>query len=83
MDYIVAGHEVDAKFSIEAPYTQSIPGEAVGRICLLLHANDHKGLYTARLLRQQEELLHSGGANRDGKRGYFQGWALLDSMVDP
>lgn len=69
MDYLIAGHEVDSKFSIDAPHRQSIPGEAVDQICLLLHADDYKGIFTVGLLRTTAQVLNSGGANRDGKRG--------------
>jgi hypothetical protein len=69
MDYLVAGHEVDAKFSIESPYKQSIPREAVGEICLLLHADDHEGRFTVGLIRAIPDVLQKGKGNQDGKRG--------------
>lgn len=68
MDYLISGHEVDAKFSMENPYSQSIPREAVGEICLLLHADDHRQRYTVGLLRTTLDVLSKGKGNRDGKR---------------
>lgn len=68
MDYSISGHEVDAKFSIEKAYTQSIPREAVGQICLLLHADDHRQKFTVGLLRITPDVLSPGKGNQDGKR---------------
>jgi hypothetical protein len=67
MDYSVDGVEVDAKFTLSKPLGQSIPREAVGHICLLLHADDRQSRFTVGLLRISEDLLNPG-RNQDGKR---------------
>nr|WP_246422223.1 NaeI family type II restriction endonuclease [Nocardiopsis mwathae] len=67
MDYLVCEQEVDAKFSIGASTGQSIPREAVGRICLLMHARDDRGRFSVGLLRTTEDRLNPG-KNSDGKR---------------
>ncbi|WP_329340268.1 restriction endonuclease [Streptomyces sp. NBC_01352] len=65
MDYSIATHEVDSKFTIGENWT--IPGEADQHICLLARASDHKANYRAGLLRIHSEFLNAG-KNRDGKR---------------
>lgn len=67
MDYSVDGIEVDAKFTLSKPLGQSIPREAVGHICLLLHADDRRSRFTVGLLRISEDVLNPG-RNQDGKR---------------
>ncbi|RFU42344.1 restriction endonuclease [Actinomadura logoneensis] len=67
MDYVVAGHEVDAKFSMSSKFGQAIPKEAVGEICLLMHADDRKGVFNVALIRAAPDLLNKG-VNQDGKR---------------
>lgn len=64
MDYSVKGHEVDSKFSMRGSW--SIPGEAVGHLCLLTSANDRKGTFDAGLIRITAEGLNAG-LNRDKK----------------
>ncbi|GLZ78729.1 hypothetical protein Afil01_35360 [Actinorhabdospora filicis] len=66
MDYLIAGHDVDAKFSLK-PWRWPIPGEAVGHLCLLLHADDDASHFRVGLVRVTEAILNAG-ANRDGKR---------------
>ncbi|MFJ8231391.1 NaeI family type II restriction endonuclease [Streptomyces sp. NPDC094448] len=65
MDYAIAGQDVDAKFTVGSNWT--IPAEAVGHICLLMRANDHKSQFQVGLVRIREELLNRG-QNRDGKK---------------
>ncbi|RBM06610.1 NaeI family type II restriction endonuclease [Streptomyces sp. PT12] len=65
MDYKVAGHPVDAKFSIIGQW--EIPKEAVGHICLLMTANDVKGSFRVGILRTTLDVL-STSQNGDGKR---------------
>lgn len=65
MDYRVCGHDVDAKFSLEAKWM--IPREAMGHLCLLMAANDHSSTFQVGLVRISEEILTRGG-NQDGKR---------------
>ncbi|WP_329279167.1 NaeI family type II restriction endonuclease [Streptomyces sp. NBC_00691] len=65
MDYVIAGHEVDSKFTVGQNWT--IPSEADGHICLLVSANDRKGEFAAGILRISDDVLNPG-RNRDGKR---------------
>ncbi|WP_159372907.1 NaeI family type II restriction endonuclease [Nocardia caishijiensis] len=65
MDYKIAGHEVDAKWTIGSNWT--IPREAVGHICLLMRANDHTGTFDVGVLRIQPDWLNNG-TNNDGKK---------------
>lgn len=67
MDYRVDGVEVDAKFSLSKPLGQSIPREAMGHICLLMHAHDRRSHFSIGLLRITEDVLNLG-RNQDGKR---------------
>lgn len=67
MDYVVAGHEVDAKFSMSSLFGQQIPREALGHICLLMYANDQKGQFSVALVRATDDILNKG-ANQDGKK---------------
>ncbi|MFD4523168.1 NaeI family type II restriction endonuclease [Streptomyces sp. NPDC058470] len=65
MDFSIAGHDVDSKFTSGDNWT--IPREADGHICLLIKASDHKASYQVGLLRIHDDFLNLG-ANRDGKR---------------
>ncbi|MFD9049839.1 NaeI family type II restriction endonuclease [Streptomyces zaomyceticus] len=65
MDYSVAGTDVDAKWTIGDTWT--IPKEAMGHICLVMHGNDRTGLFKVGLVRITQELLNLG-ENGDGKR---------------
>lgn len=67
MDYLVAGHEVDAKFSMSSQFGQTIPKEAVDEICLLMYADDRKSIFNVSLVRAARDLLNDG-KNQDGKR---------------
>jgi hypothetical protein len=64
MDYTVAGHEVDSKFSMRGSW--SIPTEAMGHLCLLTSANDRKGTFDAGLIRITPDVLNVG-RNQDKK----------------
>ncbi|MFD2417301.1 NaeI family type II restriction endonuclease [Amycolatopsis pigmentata] len=64
MDYEVAGHEIDAKFSITG--TWAIPTEAMGHLCLLMSADDHKSAFDVGVIRIRPEVLNRG-RNKDGK----------------
>ncbi len=66
LDFLIAGHEVDCKFSL-TPFGAMIPIEAQGEICLLVSGNDSTSQFSAGLLRCAPELLRA--PNRDGKRG--------------
>ncbi|SDE55394.1 NaeI family type II restriction endonuclease [Glycomyces harbinensis] len=67
MDYVIEDRQVDAKFSLSAS-GWTIPMEAVGHLCLLLHADDRGSRFTVGLIRTTEAVLRGGG-NRDSKRG--------------
>jgi hypothetical protein len=67
MDYLIAGRQVDAKFSF-FEWGWPVPVEAMDHLCLLLHADDHESLFRVGLIRINGEVLTNSG-NRDGKRG--------------
>ncbi|MEV3934377.1 NaeI family type II restriction endonuclease [Glycomyces sp. NPDC049804] len=67
MDYLIAGRQVDAKFSF-FEWGWSVPVEAMDHLCLVLYANDHASLFRVGLIRINSEVLTNSG-NRDGKRG--------------
>jgi hypothetical protein len=66
LDYLVAGAEVDCKFS-HRNGGWMIPPEAEGRLLLLVQASDEEGTWSAGLIRAGEEYLRQAG-NRDLKR---------------
>lgn len=66
LDYSIAGHEVDCKYSQKLAEWM-IPPEAVGHLVLGLWASDKKGQWSAGLVRASEENLNPG-RNRDVKR---------------
>ncbi|MFI1656161.1 NaeI family type II restriction endonuclease [Streptomyces sp. NPDC020472] len=71
LDYSIDGIEVDCKFS-QREYGWMIPPEALGEICLVVWADDHKGKWSAGLLRADRKKLTTSGnvtkrGNRDGK----------------
>jgi hypothetical protein len=65
LDNLIAGHEVDTKFSLSGDWM--IPKEAVDQLCLLLAANDNAGTFSIGLLRMADDVLRPG-KNRDKKR---------------
>ena len=68
MDYRVASQEVDAKFTSGTKSTNwTIPGEAMGHLCLLMAADEHQSAFKVGLVRISEGNLNSG-KNKDGKR---------------
>ncbi|MFE3443722.1 NaeI family type II restriction endonuclease [Nocardia sp. NPDC059180] len=64
MDYKIDGYAVDSKFSLKGQWT--IPREAIGHICLVMAADDHKGTFDVGLVRINPTILNSG-RNQDGK----------------
>ncbi|MFE6283209.1 NaeI family type II restriction endonuclease [Streptomyces sp. NPDC057877] len=71
LDYLIEGIEVDCKFS-QKLYGWMIPPEALDEICLVVWADDHKGKWSAGLLRADRAKLTTSGTvtkkgNRDGK----------------
>ncbi|WP_369216373.1 NaeI family type II restriction endonuclease [Streptomyces flavofungini] len=71
LDYLIAGIEVDCKYS-QKLYGWMIPPEALDEICLVVWADDHRSLWSAGLLRANRSKLTTSGnvtkkGNRDGK----------------
>ena len=84
LDFLIAGNEVDCKFSL-APFGAMIPIEAQGEICLLVSGHDSTARFSAGLLRCVPELLRA--PNRDGKRGVLAkarsriSWLFEDAQI--
>ncbi|MFD4438377.1 NaeI family type II restriction endonuclease [Nocardia sp. NPDC058519] len=84
MDYKVAGHPVDSKFTSRKTWT--IPAEAVSHICLLTKADDVTSTFSAGLIRIREEILNLG-RNNDGKTTISKSdwgeidWLCLDAQL--
>lgn len=66
MDYLVAGEDVDAKWSMKLGGWM-IPTEAIGEICLCLTADDSRSVFSVGLIRAEAERL-TLGSNKDSKR---------------
>jgi hypothetical protein len=64
LDYRIAGHEVDCKFSL-SEFGWMIPPEAIGHLCLLVWADEQLAKWSAGLFRVSAELLTK--PNRDQK----------------
>lgn len=65
MDYTIAGHDIDAKFSLGGVW--QIPTEAMGHLCLLMAADDARGTFKVGVVRISANLLNAGN-NKDGKK---------------
>lgn len=65
LDYIVDGHEVDAKWSKSGQWM--IPTEAVGELCLCISGDDRKATFEVGVVRATGDLLNRG-SNKDKKR---------------
>lgn len=66
LDYLVAGEEVDAKWSMRSGGWM-IPTEAVGELCLCLTADDAKSTFSVGLVRAEDRRLRAS-KNQDKKR---------------
>ncbi|WP_420637780.1 NaeI family type II restriction endonuclease [Candidatus Poriferisocius sp.] len=66
MDYLVAGEEVDAKWSMTSG-AWMIPREAVGELCLCMTADDERSIFSVGIIRADDLHLGSKG-NQDRKR---------------
>lgn len=66
MDYLVAGEEVDAKWSMKSGGWM-IPTEAVGELCLCITADDAKSTFSAGVVRARSDRLRTS-RNQDKKR---------------
>lgn len=65
LDTVIAGHEVDFKWSAKGGWM--IPTEAVNELCLLLCGDEVGGTFSVGLIRCREELLNVV-PNKDSKR---------------
>ena len=65
-DYVIAGHEVDCKWSRKFG-GWSIPTEQQGHLCLLVHADDETNQIAVGLMRTLPEYLNAG-ENKDKKK---------------
>jgi len=65
LDNLIAGHEVDTKFTVKSDWM--IPQEAMGQLCMLVRADDTRGVCWLGLLRMTPAVL-TNGQNRDGKK---------------
>ncbi len=65
LDYSIAGHDVDAKYS-QSPGGWMLPPEAVGELCMVLTASDQESRFSVGVVRASEDLLNVG-RNRDAK----------------
>ncbi|AKS35861.1 NaeI family type II restriction endonuclease [Mycolicibacterium goodii] len=66
LDYRIAGHEVDAKYS-QTIWAWMLPPEAVGELCLVLSASDEDSQFSMGVVRAAADLLNLGN-NRDSKK---------------
>ncbi len=66
MDYLVAGEEVDAKWSMRSGGWM-IPTEAVGELCLCMTADDGRSEFSVGIVRADDANLKTG-RNKDQKR---------------
>jgi hypothetical protein len=64
LDNLIAGYEVDTKFTVR--HTWMIPPEAVNQLCLLVTGSDNTGHCSMGILRMTEAVL-SNGKNQDSK----------------
>lgn len=64
MDYLVAGEQVDCKWSMKLGGWM-IPTEAIDKLCLLVWADDYSSKFSIGLVRTTEDLL--GPPNKDKK----------------
>lgn len=67
LDYRIAGHDVDCKFS-QTMYAWMIPPEAVGELLFVGYVKDSASEFAVGVVRASPEHLRSG-ANRDAKVG--------------
>ena len=65
MDYLVAGEQVDCKWSMSKGKWM-IPKEAVGQLCLVVWGDDQTSTFSVGLVRSSNDRLKTG-TNQDGK----------------
>ena len=66
MDYLVAGEDVDAKWSMKSGGWM-IPTEAVGELCLCMTADDDRSTFSVGIVRADDVMLRTS-KNKDQKR---------------
>ena len=66
MDYLVAGEDIDAKWSMRSGGWM-IATEAVGELCLCMTADDNRSMFSVGIVRADENSLRSS-RNKDQKR---------------
>ncbi|TQJ31465.1 restriction endonuclease NaeI [Microbacterium sp. SLBN-146] len=66
LDFSIAGHEVDAKYS-QTPGGWMLPPEAIDELCMVITASDQASKFSVGVVRASASLLNSG-QNRDAKR---------------
>lgn len=87
LDYEIAKVDVDCKYS-QALYSWMIPPEAIGRLCLVVWADDQRSIWNMGLVRALPTLLNTGN-NRDGKATLNQAgreaitWLFRDAPLPP
>lgn len=87
LDYLIAGHEVDCKYS-QSLGGWMIPQEAMGHLCLLVTADDQAASWSCGLIRISDAVL-SQGQNRDTKRSLSAdgreqiSWLFQDADLPP
>ena len=87
LDYRIAGHEVDCKYS-QRHGGWMIPNEAHGQLCLVVTADDAKGTWSAGLVRARPDWL-GVGRNRDAKATLSDvgrtaiRWIARDAVLPP
>lgn len=65
LDYRIAGHEVDAKYS-QTMWAWMLPPEVFGELCLVLTASDEQSCFSMGVVRATPDALRPG-SNRDAK----------------
>lgn len=88
MDYRIADTDVDCKYS-QSKWGWMIPLEAMGHLCIVVCADDPSSRWSMGVVRIREEILSSGGGNRDSKktiiaagRSYIR-WLFEDAILPP
>ncbi len=87
MDYSIAGHDVDCKYSMFIRGWE-LPLESLGHLVLLLWADDDASVWSAGLWRVDPRVLNRGQGNRDRKRKMLKAasdqitWLWRDARLD-
>lgn len=87
LDFQIAGHDVDCKFSQKAGGWM-LPPEVVGHLAMLITADDYLGTYSVGLVRVTAERINAstnrdakGTLNRDGRAAIH--WLVRDEPLPP